>query len=66
MRLVHAKWWSLKDHGDGGDSHKVIVTPQCYGCILFLHDMSMIIISFHEHHAMWTLSFYVLFYLFCA
>jgi hypothetical protein len=24
MRLVHAKWWNLKNHGDGGVDHKVI------------------------------------------
>jgi hypothetical protein len=24
MRLIHAKWWSLEDHGDGGGDHKVI------------------------------------------
>jgi len=24
LRLVHAKWWSLEDHGDGGDHHKMM------------------------------------------
>ena len=24
MRLVHAKWWSLEDHGDGDGDHKMI------------------------------------------
>jgi hypothetical protein len=24
MRLIRAKWWSLEDHYDGGDDHKMI------------------------------------------